>query len=132
MTSVSGAGDSTVLSIDDDELAKFVFILVLDSRYHLVTTEVSKMTSRDFFQTLTADYNTHRGVLRRLFSIFVYSHCDFVQVSKVLSISFKQYNRCALLGSVVDFLHTYTVTQVRDTEVKKKKKVKYIRHLPCL
>lgn len=128
MTSISGA-DSTVLSIDDDELAKFVFILVLDSRYHLVTTEVSKMTSRDFFQALTAGYNTHRGVLRRLFSIFVYSHCDFVQVSKVLLISFKKYNRSALLRSVVDFLHTHTITQVRDAEVKR---VEYIRPLPCL
>lgn len=128
MTSISGA-DSTVLSIDDDELAKFVFILVLDSRYHLVTTEVSKMTSRDFFQALTAGYNTHRGVLRRLFSIFVYSHCDFVQVSKVFLISFKKYNRSALLGSVVDFLHIHTITQVRDAEVKR---VEYIRPLPCL
>lgn len=90
MTTISSAEGSTVLSIDDDELAKFVFILVLDSRYHLVTTEVSKMTSRDFFQALTAGYNTHRGVLRRLFSIFVYSHCDFVQVSKGLLLSFKQ------------------------------------------
>lgn len=75
-----------MLSIDDDEMAKFVFILVLDSRYHLITTEVSKMTSREFFQALMAGYNTHRGVLRRIFSIFVYSHCDFVQVSTGLII----------------------------------------------
>lgn len=90
VTTTSGIGDPTVLSIDDDELAQFVFVLVLDSRYHLVTTEVSKMTSRDFFQALTAGYNTHRGVLRRIFSIFVYSHCDFVQVSKILLISIRK------------------------------------------
>lgn len=83
-TTPSSTQNSAVISIDDHEIALFVFILVLDSRYHLITTEVSKMTSRDFFQALIAGYNTHRGILRRIFSIYVYSHCDFVQVSNAL------------------------------------------------
>lgn len=80
MTAFSSAGNSVAISIGDNEIERFVFILVLDSRYHLITTDVSEMSSLDFFQALTAEYNAHRGFLRRMFSIFVYSHCDFVQV----------------------------------------------------
>lgn len=82
MTAFSTAGNSVAISIGDNEIERFVFILVLDSRYHLITTDVSEMSSLDFFQALTAEYNGHRGFLRRMFSIFVYSHCDFVQVKR--------------------------------------------------
>lgn len=36
--------------------------------------------TREFFQELIIQYCQHRGFLRRLLSIFVYSHCDFVKV----------------------------------------------------
>lgn len=82
MTTSSGTASSVAISIDDYQVEQFVFILILDSRFRLVTTDVSKMASQDFFQALKAGYNAHRGTLRRIFSIFVYSHCDFVQVRK--------------------------------------------------
>lgn len=71
--------NSSVVSVSNSRAA-FIFILVLKaSRYRLVTKEVSKKTSRDFFQALIEEYNKQRGILLRTFSIFVYSHCDFAK-----------------------------------------------------
>lgn len=96
MTTSSGTASSVAISIDDYEIEQFVFILVFDSRFHLVTTDVSKMASQDFFQALKASYNAHRGILRRIFSIFVYSHCDFVQVRKYFFVCIERCNHFAL------------------------------------
>lgn len=107
MTAFSSAGNSVAISIGDNEIERFVFILVLDSRYHLITTDVSEMSSLDFFQALTAEYNGHRGFLRRMFSIFVYSHCDFVQVRTVLQLTRKDHPFPSSEG-LVSLLSNYT------------------------
>ncbi|ROW12727.1 hypothetical protein VMCG_00290 [Cytospora schulzeri] len=72
-------GNSSVVTLDDEARA-FVSLLVLkSSRYVLSSIEVTKKTAKDFFQDLTAKYHKERA-WRRMFSIFVYSHCDFVKV----------------------------------------------------
>lgn len=113
VTASSGSGGSVAISIDDHEVEQFVFILVLNSRYHLITTDVSKMACQDFPQALKAGYNTHRGILRRIFPIFVYSHCDFVQVRNSLLVLIQ---RCSQSGlnrpeAVASCIHNYDSTQ---------------------
>lgn len=46
----------------------------------LSSMKVTDKNARRFFQDLVVRYGQHRGFLRRVFSIFVYSHCDFVKV----------------------------------------------------
>lgn len=73
--------NSVVVALDD-VTKSFVLLLVLKaSRYDLASIDVTDMTARDFFKTIVQEYNEKRGVWRRFFSIFVYSHCDFMKVS---------------------------------------------------
>lgn len=59
----------------------FVFLVVKASRYTLAPIDVTEKKARDFFQAIVEKYNQKRGWWRRLLSIYVYSHCDFVKVS---------------------------------------------------
>lgn len=62
---------------------RYVFLLTRKaSRYLFCSVDVTAMGSAEFFQTLAAKYNANRGYLRRLFSVFVYSHCDFVKIKR--------------------------------------------------
>jgi hypothetical protein len=116
MAAFSSAGNAVAISIGDNEITRFVFVLVLDSRYHLITTDVSDMTSRDFFQALTAGYNAHRGILRRMFSIFAYSHCDFVQVRSAPK-GIRRAHLSPLDGGFVSFLSMRTAAYPKDTKI---------------
>lgn len=58
----------------------FVFLVVKASRYILAPIDVTEKKARDFFEAIVENYNQRRG-WRRLLSIYVYSHCDFVKVS---------------------------------------------------
>lgn len=57
----------------------FVFLVVKAARYTLAPIDVTEKKARDFFQAIVDNYNQKRG-WRRLLSIYVYSHCDFVKV----------------------------------------------------
>lgn len=57
----------------------FVFLVVKASRYTLAPIEVTGKKARDFFRAIVENYNQKRG-WRRLLSIYVYSHRDFVKV----------------------------------------------------
>ncbi|KAJ4388575.1 hypothetical protein N0V93_006033 [Gnomoniopsis smithogilvyi] len=82
-TSITSHSDnSSVITIDDDTRAFISLLVRRSSRYVLSTIEVTKRTSRDFFQDLITHYHTERGLARRIFSIFVYSHCDFVKMTR--------------------------------------------------
>lgn len=71
---------SSVISLGDPPKS-FVFLLVKASRYTLAPIDVTEKKARDFFQAIVEAYNQKRGWSRRLLSIYVYSHCDFVKVS---------------------------------------------------
>lgn len=58
----------------------FVFLVVKATRYTLSSIDVTEKKARGFFQAIVETYNQKRG-WRRLLSIYVYSHCDFVKVS---------------------------------------------------
>lgn len=70
---------SSVISFGTPPKA-FVFLVVKASRYILAPIDVTEKKARDFFQAIVENYNMKRG-WRRLLSIHVYSHCDFVKVS---------------------------------------------------
>lgn len=70
---------SSVISFGTPPKA-FVFLVVKASRYTLVPIDVTEKKARDFFQAIVENYNRRRG-WRRLLSIYVYSHRDFVKVS---------------------------------------------------
>lgn len=70
---------SSVISFGTQPKA-FVFLVVKTSRYTLAPIYVTEKKARDFFQAIVEHYNQKRG-WRRLLSIYVYSHCDFVKVS---------------------------------------------------
>ncbi|KAL1880653.1 hypothetical protein Daus18300_001265 [Diaporthe australafricana] len=81
-TSVTTGGNSSVVTMDE-EVRSFISMLVFkSSRYALVSIEVTKMNARDFFRDLVKRYHKERGLLRRVFSIFIYSHCEFVKVKR--------------------------------------------------
>lgn len=71
---------SSVISFGTPPKA-FVFLVVKASRYILAPIDVTEKKARDFFQAIVENYNMKRGWWRRLLSIYVYSHCDFVKVS---------------------------------------------------
>lgn len=60
----------------------YVFVLIMTSEYALDTINVGSMKAREFFQALRTSYKIHRGLWRRIFSVFVYNHCDFVKIIK--------------------------------------------------
>lgn len=72
--------NSSVISLGDPPKS-FVFLVVKASRYTLAPIDVTEKKARDFFQAIVEKYNQKRGWSRRLLSIYVYSHCDFVKVS---------------------------------------------------
>lgn len=72
--------NSSVISLGDPPKL-FVFLVVKASRYTLAPIDVTEKKARDFFQAIVEKYNQKRGWSRRLLSIYVYSHCDFVKVS---------------------------------------------------
>lgn len=79
-TAPSSTG-STTITLDFDTQA-FIHLLVRKAgRYVLSPMNVTNKDAREFFQDLIIRYHQHRGLLRRIFSIFVYSHCDFVKVN---------------------------------------------------
>lgn len=57
-----------------------MFLVVKAGKYTLAPIDVTEKKARDFFQAIIEKYNQKRR-WRRLFSIYVYSHCDFVKVS---------------------------------------------------
>lgn len=66
-----------------DTSQAFISVLVYkSSRYLLATMNVTREDARCFFRDLVARYKQERGILRCVFSIFVYSHCDFIKVSQ--------------------------------------------------
>ncbi|PSR82126.1 hypothetical protein BD289DRAFT_25347 [Coniella lustricola] len=76
------SNDPLALSLVNDQ-RRFVFLLTLKaSRYFFSSLDVTEMGPAAFFQTLAARYNENRGYLRRCFSVFVYSHCDFVKIKR--------------------------------------------------
>lgn len=72
---------SSVISFGTPPKA-FVFLVVKAARYTLAPIDVTEKKARDFFQAIVETYNQKRG-WRRLLSIYVYSHCDFVKVSHI-------------------------------------------------
>lgn len=70
---------SSVISFGTPRKA-FVFLVVKASQYTLAPIDVTEKKAREFFQAIVENYNQKRG-WRRLLSIYVYSHCDFVKVS---------------------------------------------------
>lgn len=59
----------------------FVSLLVYrSSRFVLASIDITEKDAREFFRDIVTRYQQEKGVLRRIFSIFVYSHCDFVKV----------------------------------------------------
>lgn len=83
-TAPSSTG-STTITLEFDTQA-FIHLLVRKAgRYVLSPMDVTHQDARDFFQDLIIRYHQHRGLLRRIFSIFVYSHCDFVKVNPFIS-----------------------------------------------
>lgn len=80
VSTAPSSADSTGITIDFNTQA-FVHLLVQKGgRYVLSSMKVTDKDARGFFQDLVVRYGRHRGFLRRIFSIFVYSHCDFVKV----------------------------------------------------
>lgn len=78
-TAPSSSG-STAITLDFDTHT-FVHLLVRAAdRYVLSPINVTGKDAREFFQDLIIHYRQHRGFLRRVLSVFVYSHCDFVKV----------------------------------------------------
>ncbi|KAJ4387625.1 hypothetical protein N0V93_008222 [Gnomoniopsis smithogilvyi] len=74
--------NSVIVTLDDDARS-FVFLLVLrTSRYVLSSIDVTEMKAREFFETIVQKYNGNRGFWRRTFSIFAYSHCDFMKIKR--------------------------------------------------
>lgn len=57
-----------------------MFLVIKATRYTLASIDVTEKKARDFFEAIVETYNQKRG-WRRLLSIYVYSHCDFVKVS---------------------------------------------------
>lgn len=81
-TAPSSTGSTTITL--DFSTQTFVHLLVRKAdRYLLSSIKVKDKDARGFFQDLVVRYHRHRGYLRRIFSIFVYSHCDFVKVSTI-------------------------------------------------
>ena len=79
-TAPSSTG-STAVTLDFDTQV-FVHLLVRNAdRFLLSSMNVTNKDARAFFQDLIIRYHQKRGLLRRIFSIFVYSHCDFVKVN---------------------------------------------------
>lgn len=72
--------NSSVISLGGPPKS-YVFLVVKASRYTLTPIDVTEKKARDFFQAIVEAYNQKRGWSRRLLSIYVYSHCDFVKVS---------------------------------------------------
>ncbi|KAG6358064.1 hypothetical protein INS49_013948 [Diaporthe citri] len=77
---------SSVISFGTPPKA-FVFLVVKASRYILAPIDVTEKKARDFFQAIVENYNVKRG-WRRLLSIYVYSHCDFVKIKRYAPQSF--------------------------------------------
>ncbi|KAK7700365.1 hypothetical protein SLS64_010973 [Diaporthe eres] len=77
---------SSVISFGTPPKA-FVFLVVKASRYILAPIDVTEKKARDFFQAIVENYNMRRG-WRRLLSIYVYSHCDFVKIKRYAPQSF--------------------------------------------
>lgn len=68
----------------------FVFLVVKASRYTLAPIEVTGKKARDFFRAIVENYYQKRG-WRRLLSIYVYSHCDFIKVGHNRQAHHKEY-----------------------------------------
>lgn len=80
ITSISSVNSSTVNL--DVEVQAFVFLLVKASRFQLAQIEVAKIKALDFFKGLINTYSELRSLWRYWFWVSIYSHCDFVRVSK--------------------------------------------------
>lgn len=79
--------DEVALTMDDTSLAFVSLFVRSSSRYLLATIDTRGTNALGFFQNLVAKYTQQRGILRCIFSVFVYSHCDFVKVRFSISSS---------------------------------------------
>lgn len=85
-TAPSSTG-SVIVTLGQDTPA-FVFLLFQkSSRYVLTSMEVTRKNALEFFLDLAIRYRAERGFFRRVFSIFVYSHCEFAKVRQSISFS---------------------------------------------
>ncbi|KAI3392424.1 hypothetical protein diail_5703 [Diaporthe ilicicola] len=77
---------SSVVSFASPRKA-FVFLVVKAGTYTLAPIDVTQKTARDFFKAIVDNYKHKRG-WRRLLSIYVYSHSDFVKIRRYSPQSF--------------------------------------------
>jgi hypothetical protein len=79
-STASTSPSSSVISFGTPAKA-FVFLVVEASRYTLAPIDVTEKKARDCFQAIVENYNLKRGWWRRVLSIYVYSHSEFVKAS---------------------------------------------------
>jgi hypothetical protein len=76
---------ATEVAQDGEKDTKYVLLGVKTGEYlHLAQISVQNYRDDQFFHELRVRYNELRGVLSRYFSIWGYSHCDFIKVFRIL------------------------------------------------
>lgn len=112
---------STTITLDFNTQA-FVHLLVRKAdRYILSSIKVTDKDSRGFFRDIIVRYHRHRGFIRRIFSIFVYSHCDFVKVS-TMNMGFARLGTSVLIASRLNTIVHIASLQFQDSHSRSRAK----------
>jgi hypothetical protein len=62
-------------------MERFIFFgVATGEEYHLSQIETLKLSDDKFFSKLSEEYKRMKGWMRRWFSVWKYSHCDFSMV----------------------------------------------------
>lgn len=119
-TAPSSTG-STAITLDLDTQT-FIHMLVRKAdRYILSSVKVADKDARGFFQDLISRYHRHRGYLRRIFSVFVYSHCDFVKVGTMNTSSTRLAKSVLILSRLNAIAHIASL-QFQDSHSRSQEK----------
>lgn len=81
----------TSLTLSTPLSARLRVLLVVKqgTDYRLAQIPVSDITSLEFFKRLRSEYFRMRGIWRRCFSVWRYSHCDFYKVSQICNADYE-------------------------------------------